>query len=87
MARPNRNLIGGLLGAATAIAAAVPIPPCAGGACASCAACLGLGAALAPALVLGAVVVSRRRARPVRDGGGHGITTAAEAADHEEVPR
>lgn len=59
MASRIRSVAGSIFGAAAGLGAALPPLTCAGGACASCLACLGVGGAAASLLLVG--LVSRRR--------------------------
>jgi len=63
MAKPRSELVGALFGIAAGVGAFLPPPGCAGSACGSCLACVGLGAAVAPALLLGLVRAHRHGKR------------------------
>jgi hypothetical protein len=62
MAARTREVAGALVGAVAGLGVALPTPACLGGACASCLACVGVGAAVAPVLLLSIVVARRIRA-------------------------
>jgi len=55
MAQRGSSLAASLFGAAAGLGAALPPITCAGGACASCLACVGVGGAAASVLVVGLV--------------------------------
>jgi hypothetical protein len=55
MAQRSSSLAASLFGAAAGLGAALPPITCAGGACASCLACVGFGGAAASLLVVGLV--------------------------------
>jgi len=71
MAKRKRSLAAGLFGAAAGIGAALPPLTCAGGACASCLACVGVGGVAASVLLVGLVSHRLRCGRAKEDNGSH----------------
>jgi hypothetical protein len=62
MAKQQRNLVTAVMGVSAGLAPYLPTVVCPGGACASCFACIGSGAAMATALVTG--FIARKCAKP-----------------------
>jgi hypothetical protein len=56
MEKQRRSIITAVMGVSAGLAPYLPTAVCPGGACASCFACLGTGAAVATALVTGVIV-------------------------------